>query len=83
MCASTATTGEAPIVRFERDEAAVLRALGNRPPFGQLRELTRRVQNDGCIDVDTNHYSVPWRAHWRRGQRAGVRQRGADLARRC
>ncbi len=55
------TTGEAPIVRFERDEAAVLRALGNRPPFGQLRELTRRVQNDGCIDVDTNHYSVPWR----------------------
>jgi hypothetical protein len=23
--------------------------------------LTRRVQNDGCVDVDTNHYSVPWR----------------------
>ena len=93
------TTGEAPVVRFERDEAAALRPLGNRASFGQLRELTRRVQNDGCIDVDTNHYSVPlgrlcrpllrsriagaMAAHWRRGQRAGVRRRGADLARRC
>ena len=55
------TTGEAPIVPFGRDEAATLRPLGDRPPFGQLRELVRRVQNDGCIDVDTNHYSVPWR----------------------
>ena len=25
-----------------------------------MRELTRRVQNDGCVDVDTNRYSVPW-----------------------
>ena len=55
------TTGEAPIVRFERDEAVALRPLGGRPPFRQVRELTRRVQNDGCVDVDTNHYSVPWR----------------------
>ena len=55
------TTGEAPIVRFEREEAAALRPLTGRPPFRQLRELTRRVQNDGCVDVDTNHYSVPWR----------------------
>ena len=54
------TTGEAPLVRFERDEAAALRPLGDKPPFGQLRELTRRVQNDGSVDVDTNHYSVPW-----------------------
>jgi transposase len=54
------TTGEAPLVRFERDEAAALRPLGDKPRFGQLRELTRRVQNDGCVDVDTNHYSVPW-----------------------
>jgi hypothetical protein len=23
--------------------------------------LTRRVQADACVDVDTNHYSVPWR----------------------
>ena len=55
------TTGEAPIVRFERQEAAALRPLAGRPPFRQMRELTRRVQNDGCVDVDTNHYSVPWR----------------------
>jgi transposase len=55
------TTGEAPIARFERDEAGALRPLGGRPPFRQVRELTRRVQNDGCVDVDTNHYSVPWR----------------------
>lgn len=55
------TTGEAPVVRFEREEAAALRPLTGRPPFRQLRELTRRVQNDGCVDVDTNHYSVPWR----------------------
>ena len=54
------TTGEAPMVRFERDEAAALRPLSGRPPFRQMRELTRRVQNDGCVDVDTNHYSVPW-----------------------
>jgi hypothetical protein len=54
------TTGEAPLLRFERDERQKLRPLDARPPFGQMRELTRRVQNDGCIEVDTNHYSVPW-----------------------
>ena len=54
------TTGEAPIARFEREEAAALRPLNKRPPFRQLRELTRRVQNDACVDIDTNHYSVPW-----------------------
>ena len=54
------TTGDAPITRFERQEAAALRPLAGRPPFRQLRELARRVQNDGCVDVDTNHYSVPW-----------------------
>ena len=41
------TTGEAPAMRFMRDEAAVLRPLAGRPPFRQARELTRRVQNDG------------------------------------
>ncbi len=55
------TTGEAPIVRFEREERQALRPLNGRPPFRQLRELTRRVQTDACVDVDTNHYSVPWR----------------------
>ena len=77
------TTGEAPIARFEREEAAALRPLAGRPPFRQLRELTRRVQNDGCVDVDTNHYSVPWRADRRPGQRRRQRRRGAGPATRA
>ena len=55
------TTGEAPIARFARDEAAALRPLGGRAPFRQMRELTRVVQSDGCVEVDSNRYSVPWR----------------------
>jgi len=55
------TTDEAPIVRFERDEAHRLKLLGGRPSFGVLRELTRVVRNDCAIEVDTNSYSVPWR----------------------
>jgi transposase len=55
------TTGEAPIVRFERDEARALRPIAGRPPFRQVRELVRRVQADCCIEVDGNAYSVPWR----------------------
>lgn len=55
------TTGEVPLVRFEREERQALRPLEGKPPFRQMRELTRCVQNDGCIDVDANHYSVPWR----------------------
>jgi len=54
------TTGELPIVRFA-DEAAALRPLGGRAPFGQLRDLVRRVRPDCAIDLDTNSYSVPWR----------------------
>jgi transposase len=55
------TTGEPPIERFRRDEAAALRPLDGRPPFRQVRDLMRRVQSDCCIEVDTNAYSVPWR----------------------
>lgn len=55
------TTGEVPMVRFERDEAHRLRPLGGRPPFGSLRELTRVVGNDCAVVIDTNSYSVPWR----------------------
>ena len=55
------TTGEAPAERFAREERQALRPLDGRPSFRQVRELTRRVQNDACVDVDTNHYSVPWR----------------------
>ncbi len=55
------TTGEVPMARFERDERRAPRPLDGKPPFRQLRELVRRVQNDGCVYVDTSHYSVPWR----------------------
>lgn len=55
------TTGEAPLVRFERDERSALKPLAAKAPFLQVRELTRRVHNDACIELDTNRYSVPWR----------------------
>lgn len=54
------TTGELPMVRFA-DEAGALRPLGGRAPFGQLRDLVRKVHPDCAIDLDTNSYSVPWR----------------------
>lgn len=54
------TTGELPIVRFA-DEAGALRPLGGHAPFGQLRDLIRKVRPDCAIDLDTNSYSVPWR----------------------
>jgi transposase len=55
------TTGERPVDRFEAAEAAGLRPLDGRPPFFQVRELHRKVQADGTVGIDTNHYSVPWR----------------------
>jgi len=55
------TTGEAPLARFRREEAAALRPLDGRPPFRQVRDLIRRVSSDCCVEVDTNAYSVPWR----------------------
>jgi hypothetical protein len=55
------TTGEAPLVRFERDEAQRLKPLGGRAAFGMLRELSRVVGNDCAVEIDTNSYSVPWR----------------------
>jgi transposase len=55
------TTGEVPLVRFQREEASALQPLEGRPPFQQVRELVRRVQADCVIEVDGNGYSVPWR----------------------
>lgn len=49
-----------PLDRFEQ-EAASLRALSGRPNFLQERELVRKVHPDLCVEVDTNHYSVPWK----------------------
>ena len=36
------TTGEAPLVRFQRDEVAALAALDGRLLLGHRRELVRR-----------------------------------------
>jgi hypothetical protein len=55
------TTGEVPAERFTREEMAKLKPLNGRPSFLQIRELLRRVSTEGCIEVDTNHCSVPWR----------------------
>jgi transposase len=55
------TTGEPPVQRFERMEAAALKPLAAKAPFLQVRELTRRVHSDACIELDTNRYSVPWK----------------------
>jgi hypothetical protein len=80
------TTGEAPIVRFAREEAAALRPLDGRPPFGEIRELVRRVKSDATIEVDTNSYSVPWRmigetvAVTAAGGRIRVRHGGGEVA---
>jgi transposase len=55
------TTGEAPLHRFEREERDALRPLDGRGPFLLRRTLSRRVHSDCCVEVDTNHYSVPLR----------------------
>src|SRR5215207_880307 len=55
------TTAEPPIERFERDERSALAPLAAKAPFLQVRELTRRVHSDACIELDTNRYSVPWK----------------------
>jgi len=70
------TTGEVPMVRFERDEAHRLKPLGGRPSFGSLRELTRVVGNDCAVEVDTNSYSVPWRLI---GERVAVTVAGGEV----
>ena len=55
------TTGEPPLQRFERDEQRTLRPLEAKAPFLQVRELSRRVHSDACVEIDTNRYSAPWR----------------------
>ncbi|KKK67611.1 hypothetical protein LCGC14_2952360, partial [marine sediment metagenome] len=55
------TTGERPIDRFQKEEAAALHPLDGRPPFCQIQEVRRIVHNDCCVDIGTNRYSVPWK----------------------
>lgn len=54
------TTGVPPAERFEL-ERAHLRPIAGIAPFLQVRELVRRVNAEGCIELDTHAYSVPWR----------------------
>jgi len=53
------TTREAPIVRFERDERALLRPLLDRALPRRVQRIRRRVALDAFVDVDTVRYSVP------------------------
>ena len=53
------TVQEKPLERFLRDEIDALRPFNNKPSFIQVRELSRKVQADACIELDTNRYSVP------------------------
>lgn len=55
------TLGEAPVVRFERDERHALRPLPGRPLAARVQRLTRRVANDALVNFDTVRYSVPHR----------------------
>ncbi len=79
------TTGVPPIERFAEEKDA-LRPLSGRAPFGQLRDLVRKVQADCAIDLDTNSYSVPWRLIGEsvqvvvQGGRVIVRHAGAVVA---
>jgi len=54
------TTGVTPAERFDL-EREHLRPVAGIAPFLQVRELVRRVNAEGCIELDTNAYSVPWR----------------------
>ena len=64
------TTGEAPLERFEREEAQALQPLGGRHSFLAERELVRIVHSDCCVEVEANWYSAP---------QALIRQRVSEL----
>jgi transposase len=53
------TTGEPPLVRFQRDEAMALGPLESKPSFLSERELLRTVHTDCCVEVEANWYSAP------------------------
>lgn len=54
------TTGEQPIVRFDRVERSKLQPLPGKGPFLSEREFERKVHNDACVEIDANWYTVPW-----------------------
>jgi transposase len=56
-----ATLEARPIDLFEATESQKLRPLHDHPRYTARRELRRKVKTDATVEVDTNHYSVPWR----------------------
>jgi transposase len=55
------TTGEAPMLRFARDEAGKRKPLPQCGSFLAMRDVSRCVGSDCAVEFDTNSYSVPWR----------------------
>ncbi|MFM7754840.1 MAG: IS21 family transposase [Cyanobium sp.] len=53
------TTGESPLLRFEREEAAALLPLTDRPSYLAEWEGQRMVAKDCCVQVEGNWYSAP------------------------
>jgi hypothetical protein len=53
------TTQERPIDRFAK-EAKHLIPLGNQVSYLKVRRLERKVHGDCRVELDTNHYSVPY-----------------------
>jgi hypothetical protein len=53
------TTGESPLLRFEREEAAALLPLPNRPSFLAEWEGQRIVAKDCCVQVEGNWTTAP------------------------
>ena len=53
------TTGEQPLLRFQRAEAGALLALNGKPSYLAEQEFSRRVAKDCCVQVEGNWYSVP------------------------
>jgi hypothetical protein len=53
------TSGESPLLHFEREEAAALLPLPERPSFLAEWEGQRMVAKDCCVQVEGNWHSAP------------------------
>ena len=81
------TTGERPLERFQREEAAALLPLNGKPSYLAEQEFSRRVARDCCVQVEGNWYSVPAALVSQnvtvqiRNQQVVIRQAGCIVAR--